>query len=189
MPSALLSHHSTAAYTLPPLPPPRELAPTERDRVLAPGRGAGNDTVVDWLRTSATGDHRPAPSPRKMSGTHVNGNPLLAANMAGLPYKSVPALRQNARPSQTSLGTVATVQYTSKAPPAHDLQKPPARPRSPTAHREGGRGRDAGRGGGAENHSIAAYLQIPPTINNSKGSLADFAAQVRRVGRTCANPD
>jgi hypothetical protein len=113
-----------------------------------------------------------------MSGTHVNGNPLLAANMAGLPYKSVPALRQNARPSQTSLGTVATVQYTSKAPPAHDLQKPPARPRSPTAHREGGRGRDAGRGGGAENHSIAAYLQIPPTINNSKGSLADFAAQI-----------
>lgn len=29
------------------------------------------------------------------------------------------------------------------------------------------------------NESIAAYLQIPSTINSSRGSLAEFAAQVR----------
>jgi hypothetical protein len=28
------------------------------------------------------------------------------------------------------------------------------------------------------NGSIASYLQIPSSINNSKGSLAEFAAQV-----------
>ncbi len=31
------------------------------------------------------------------------------------------------------------------------------------------------------NNSIVSYLQIPSSINNSKGSLAEFAAQVRWV--------
>ena len=131
---------------------------------------------MDWLRTDATVEPGQIASSRTMGGTNVN--PLLAPHVEGLQYKSVPAARQNTRPSHTSLGTIATAQYTSKAPPTQDVQKGPNRPRSPTVHRDGAGSKEAGRGGAAEPHSIASYLQIPSTINSSKGSLADFAAQV-----------
>lgn len=182
MPSTLVSHPSTPNYTLPPLPPTRDLVRTERDSIKASGK-AGTEGLGHWIRNSVTVELGQVPPPREMAG--INVNPLLAPNMGGLQYKSVPAVRQNARPSQTSLGTIATAQYTSKAPPTQEMQKIPSRPRSPTGHRDGAGSREPVRGGlaaaaaaAAENNSIVSYLQIPSSINDSKGSLADFAAQV-----------
>lgn len=175
MPSMLLSYPSTSNYTLPPLSPTRQSARSERDSVRVSAR-AGTDSWADWLRTGAAVKSSQTASPRTMSGTHIN--PLLAPPGDVLQYKSVPAAKQSTQASHTSLGTVAAAQYTSKAPPPRDTQNPPSRPRSPTVHRDGAGSREHGRGRAAENNGIASYLQIPASINTSKGSLADFAAQV-----------
>ena len=184
MPSTLLSHQTTANYTLPPLQPARELAHTNRDGVKAAAAAfalarVGKETWASWRGPDAAMKPSQVLSPRTMSGNN-NVNPLLAPHGEGLPYKSVPAARQSTQPSHSSLGTVAAAQYTSKAPPIRDAPKSSSRPRSPNFHRDGASSREHGRGGGgaAENNSIASYLQIPSSINGSKGSLADFAAQV-----------
>ena len=134
--------------------------------------------MTHWLQTSATVDHGLRTPPREMTG--INGNPLLAPNMGGLPYKSVPAARSTTSYS-TSLDTVANNKYHSKAPPSHDSYRSIARPQSPIFQPE-----NAARGQRTripvDSTSIAPYLQIPATINNSKGSLAEFAAQVCSPG-------
>lgn len=178
MPPTLVSHQATFDYTLPPLQRSRPMPHIERESTIVTAR-TGKDHWGGWYQTSAAAEPRQAPSPRKMADGSVN--PLLAPPGEVLQYKSVPATKQTARPAQTSLGTIATAQYTSKAPPTQETQRAPSRPRSPPFRRDGAGSREQGRGGAAENNPIASYLQIPSTINNSKGSLADFAAQVRRM--------
>lgn len=175
MPPTLVSHQSTFEYTLPPLQPTRQMPHIERDSTIASSR-TGKDRWGSWHQTSAASKPGQAPPPRRMAESNVN--PLLAPPGEVLYYKSVPATKQNARPTQTSLGTIAAVQYTSKAPPTQETRRAPSRPRSPSFRRDGAGSMEQGRGGTAENNPIASYLQIPSSINNSKGSLADFAAQV-----------
>lgn len=175
MPPTLVSHQATFDYTLPPLQSTRDMQRSDRDSSIASAR-AGKDHWGNWYQTGATTEPGRAPSVRKMAETNVN--PLLAPPGEVLQYKSVPAAKQTARPAQTSLGTIATAQYTSKAPPTQETQRASSRPRSPPFRREGAGSTESERGGAAENNPIASYLQIPSTINNSKGSLADFAAQV-----------
>ena len=175
MPSMLVSHQASFDYTLPPLQSARDMSRTERESTIASAR-AGKDHWGSWYQNGAATEFRQAPSPRKMAETNVN--PLLAPPGEVLQYKSVPATKQTARPAQTSLGTIATAQYTSKAPPIQDTQRAPSRPRSPSFRRDPAAKTEQARGGAPENNSIASYLQIPSSINNSKGSLADFAAQV-----------
>ena len=174
MPPTLVSHQSTFEYTLPPLQPTRQMPHIERESTIVSSRQRKSHWG-GWHQTIVTGPGQ-APAPRKMAESNIN--PLLAPSGEVLHYKSVPATKQNARPAQTSLGTIATAQYTSKAPPTQDRQRAPSRPRSPSFRRDGVGSMEQGRGGAAEDNPIASYLQIPSSINNSKGSLADFAAQV-----------
>lgn len=96
--------------------------------------------------------------------------------MGSSQYNSVPALRPTS-PYSTSLDIVATAQYYSKAPPSNDSRPSTLRPESPLSQREHpARGQQKART--SENNSIAPYLQIPASINDSQGSLAEFAAQV-----------
>lgn len=130
-----------------------------------------------WSRLfgDSTVDHGLRTPPREM--TTMNVNPLLAQSSGGLPYKGVPAARPTVASYSTSLGTVANTKYHSKAPPSHDSYRSTARPQSPVFQRDnmvrGHRGRNS-----TDNTTIATYLQIPSTINDSKGSLAEFTAQV-----------
>lgn len=172
MPSALVSDQYTLHYHLPPLPQKRDVPPLDADSYKR--LQVDQNSVTHWVQTSATVDHGLRTPPREMTG--INGNPLLAPNMGGLPYKSVPAARSTTSYS-TSLDTVANNKYHSKAPPSHDSYRSNTRPQSPIFQSE-----SAARGQRTRNPvdstSIAPYLQIPATINNSKGSLAEFAAQV-----------
>ncbi len=64
---------------------------------------------------------------------------------------------------------------------ARQNQSPPFKKESTTDHGESARRRTS-----VENNTIATYLQIPTSINDSKGSLPEFAAQVysRLTGST-----
>lgn len=176
MPSTLASNHYTLNYHLPPLSRSPDAEQVERSSCQKRFR-LDEHSVNDWLQHSAAANGLRTP-PKEMNGVSVN--PLLAPNVGGLQYKSVPAVRSTTGPHATSLGTVASIKYHSKAPPSHDFRSSVPRPQSPTFQRETAlsRGQPRGRNTLASN-PIASYLQIPSTINDSKGSLAEFAAQVR----------
>lgn len=176
MPSTLVSNQYTLHYHLPPLPQKRDVPPLDADSYKR--LQVDQNSVTHWLQTSATVDHGLRTPPREMMG--INGNPLLAPNMGGLPYKSVPAARSTTSYS-TSLDTVANNKYHSKAPPSHDSYRSIARPQSPI-FQPGNAARGQRTRNPVDSTSIAPYLQIPATINNSKGSLAEFAAQVCSPG-------
>ncbi|KAL8770895.1 MAG: hypothetical protein Q9209_003546 [Squamulea sp. 1 TL-2023] len=116
--------------------------------------------------------------PGDMNGDNVN--PLLAPNLGGYQYKSVPALASNGTTQQNSVGTIVNTRYTTKTQPCHNghhhrnnsrehLSTDPAVLQEPTSKNHSG----------VDGASIVSYLQIPSTINESKGSLAEFAAQER----------
>ncbi|CAO1599528.1 hypothetical protein XANCAGTX0491_003250 [Xanthoria calcicola] len=106
-------------------------------------------------------------------------NPLLAPNLGGYQYKSVPAVASNATTQQNNVGTIANTRYTTKSRSSHDgfhqrdnsrehLSADVATLQEPTSKAHTG----------ADGTSIVSYLQIPSSINESKGSLAEFAAQI-----------
>lgn len=62
---------------------------------------------------------------------------------------------------------------------SYGVNKPANRPHSPGWQRSSYNMPDQSqRRKASSNNAIVPYLQIPPSINNSKGSLAEFAAQV-----------
>lgn len=61
---------------------------------------------------------------------------------------------------------------------SHAASRSPGRPHSPKWHRSSFNMSDHGQRRKTSSNAIVSYLQIPPSINNSKGSLAEFAAQV-----------
>ena len=109
----------------------------------------------------------------------MNVNPLLAPSFGPLHYKGVPVVASNTASHQQSLSTVGNVRYTSKAPPLTDSYKPTHRSQSSISKSENDGDREqAQRRRNNDGSDIAHYLQIPSSINDSKGSLAEFAAQV-----------
>ena len=116
--------------------------------------------------------------PSEMNET--NGNPLLAPNCGPLQYKGVPVVAPNNASQQNHLSSLGSLRYTSRVPPpldTHHLVKGSQSPRSSTGQSAN---RDhSHRRGNSEGTDIVHYLQIPRSINDSKGSLAEFAAQVR----------
>jgi len=116
--------------------------------------------------------------PEDMNGS--NANPLLIP-FDGLQYKSVPVIGSSTASYHTNLGIHANTRYTSKPQPFYDSYHSAQQSQSPVSRGEsiGSREQPARRRASSDGNSIVSYLQIPPSINNSKGSLAEFAAQVR----------
>lgn len=173
------SNQGIQSYYLPPISDTRGIVPGETCSYHK-GVKMEQEALNLWLQSSATMNHGLRTPPRESA--NMNVNPLLARNMGSTQYNSVPALRPTS-PYSTSLDTVATAQYYSKAPPSGDSRPSTLRPESPLSQREHPvRGQQKART--SENTSIAPYLQIPATINDSRGSLAEFAAQVRQAYST-----
>lgn len=116
--------------------------------------------------------------PRDMSGVSVN--PLLAPNFGGCHYKSVPALASNSSTRQSSVSTIANTRYTNRVPSSQNTHHQKTGSRENTSlDRDVLNERTSSIRNGTDESSIVSYLQIPSSINESKGSLAEFAAQVR----------
>lgn len=108
-----------------------------------------------------------------------DGLPTPPNDMAGVAYNSIPPSGYGGKFGVTLPPYAKAPNYTRMAADHHSAasvpqSKPPSQPSlqdapssEPASQKKGG------------SKSVASYLQIPSSINNSKGNLADFAAQVR----------
>ena len=128
--------------------------------------------VSQWLEASTTANGQGPPTPpREMSAANVN--PMLAPTYGGL-YNSVPAVKVNASQYQTDLSNYARKKLEQPNNAATSQPQGLTQPKDTTWPNElTTRKRSSSNGS-----QIVSYLQIPATINDSKGSLAEFAAQV-----------
>ena len=111
----------------------------------------------------------------------IHGNPLLDPNVGCQPYQRVPVVASNAPPYAPVGTTVDHERAFNGRQPFYNSYYSARRPDSPvlppkqqaTESEHTARKRTSSDG-----NSIASHLQIPSTINDSKGSLPEFAAQV-----------
>ena len=177
MSSMLVSNEYLMSRPVPHLRPPRDAMPRDRNSFF-PKDSTRHDSLAHWIQTSATVNDYQKASPQSFG--RANFDPGVGPLVGGIPYKSVPALRQSTVPSSTSLSTVASAKYVSKAPPLLETGQATKRSNSPVLRKEAAVSREQSRTRSSnESNHIVSYLQIPATINDSKGSLAEFAAQVR----------
>ena len=114
--------------------------------------------------------------PVEMTG--VNTNPLLAPTLGGSQYKSVPLLASNAGAHHTNLSTVANPNYATKFQHHHPSFHATSDQHTASDRYNPNTQRPSYRRTSSDGNSIASYLQIPKSITQSEGSLAEFAAQV-----------
>ena len=148
-------------------------------------RGSGQNGRCQHSKRSAVRTrHGLKTPPEDMTGN--NANPLLAP-FDGLHYKSVPVVGPIRSSYQSNQGSHTSTRYSGKPQPFYDSYQSAQRPQSPVSKGEsiGLREQPTRRRASSDGNSIVSYLQIPPSINNSKGSLAEFAAQVIPPSRFC----
>ena len=116
--------------------------------------------------------------PYDMNG--VNGSSIPQSNLGSCQHHGGPIVGSNAPEFPTAQNKGSHSRPNSKAEPFYNSYYS-ARQRSPivkkepeTSTQQTGQRRTSG-----DTNAIASYLQIPSSINNSKGSLPEFAAQVR----------
>lgn len=166
--------------------------------VLPPIRQS-QDLASDWGRdTGSRGGHNHTPPlgfgyrsdynhglrtpPRDMSG--MDGNPLLAPNGGGQSYKRVPVVASNAPSYQTSQSAIDNSRIPSNRQPFYNSYYSAKRPQSPVLPKKDNIAQSeqtARRRASSDGNSIASHFQIPASINDSKGSLPEFAAQVKNL--------
>lgn len=119
----------------------------------------------------------------EMKGSH--GNPLLNPNIGGQQYQPVPVVASNAPPYPSTHSTLNNARESAPVPrqaPFYDSYYSAKRPQSPVLPQKNAQSEQAARRrASSDGNSIASHLQIPATINDSKGSLPEFAAQVRLI--------
>ena len=115
--------------------------------------------------------------PRDMNGMH--GNPLSSSNTEGTQYKRVPVVTSNAPPYQTSLTTLDNSKQASSRQPFYTSYYSATRAQSPVPPKKDHVAQNEQMARRRASNDIASHLQIPASINDSKGSLPEFAAQVR----------
>lgn len=177
MPSAIPpAHYRQNSYLAPLL---SAEGPVLRDRkVSLAGRQQHNDTKHS-IR-SADISHGLRTPPKDMSGVGVN--PLLAPNFEGSQYKSVPSAVRDGPPRQGSLGSLVNTRPTDRAQTVQNTYHNRSRSHEHTTTQSNGPKESNTRPRSeVEDSSIVSYLQIPSSINGSKGSLAEFAAQVCHI--------
>ena len=119
--------------------------------------------------------------PKDMNG--MKGNPLSASNAERTQYKRVPVIASNAPSYQASVPTQDNSKQAGNRQPFYNSYYSATRPQSPVPTKKDHAAQSeqtARRRASNDSNSIASHLQIPASINESKGSLPEFAAQVRK---------
>ena len=113
----------------------------------------------------------------------MNGNPLLNPNIGGQAYQRVPVVTSNP-PLHNNLHAQTTNDNTKTSnarQPFYNSYYSAKRPQSPILPQRDHAAQSeqsAHRRASSDGNAIASHLQIPSSINDSKGSLPEFAAQV-----------
>ena len=143
----------------------------EREGTELRARRTPNQKLVrQWLAGTTEGSPRKLhPLPPAMNGTVINS---MVAQTCGVPYGNQHPAKANAIAYQGNMSF-----YGNKAVPVQvpDSLSQPTSPGQPIINGVTQSNDARRRSSGGE---IVSYLQIPSSINNSKGSLAEFAAQV-----------
>ncbi|KAL9125555.1 MAG: hypothetical protein Q9217_005254 [Psora testacea] len=180
MPSTLVSGHYNAGY----LPPPTQLRDVEcgwawnrrspgAEKSIGLSEGQGRTRLV-----APDSCQQPQP-PSKM--TAVNDNQRLASNTGSRQQNGVSLVSSNAPPYPTPQPTGGShSRQNNRAQPFYNSYYSAKQHRSPIPKRETAPSREQSiqRRSPNDANSIASHLQIPSSINNSKGSLPEFAAQI-----------
>lgn len=145
----------------------------EKERILADLSNPSRKLVSQWLASTASprGVHTPPP---EMNGGNLNG--MLAPSYGGL-YNNDQVGKQAPVSYQDKFGFYGDKTLAATAQPA---QKDSSRPASPSQLKDLNDlySTNSRRRSSTSDNQIVSYLQIPSTINDSKGSLAEFAAQI-----------
>ena len=187
MPSTHLSERTNLNGILPPFPQRRDFD-WDWNKVNAAAKTGHNPTLPcsHYFPESVRGFGLPGNKyglrtpPKEMNGT--NGNPVTASNVDRTQYKRVPVAASNPPSYQTSLATLDNPKQASNRQPFYNSYYSATRPQSPVPPRKDHAAQSeqtARRRASNDSNSIASHLQIPSSINDSKGSLPEFAAQVR----------
>ncbi|KAL6721711.1 hypothetical protein ACLMJK_000815 [Lecanora helva] len=122
-----------------------------------------------------------SPSPVRKVMSRNDGNPLLNPSLGGQSYQRVPVVASNA-PTYASAPTTSDItRVSSTRQPFYNSYISATRPQSPLPPQKEHAAQSeqtARRRASGEGNSIASHLQIPSSINDSKGSLPEFAAQI-----------
>lgn len=149
----------------------------ERTLEAQRARNPSQNLVTRWLAgttaPSPSGLHTP---PREMNGGHANA--MLAPTHGGLYNNNSSLARPSDHPYQVNAGVFTERSLaTRNGQYVHARSSRPASPNQPKdvagLYVNNTRRRESDN-----DNQIVSYLQIPATINDSKGSLAEFAAQV-----------
>lgn len=109
-------------------------------------------------------------------------NPLSTASNGGQHYQRVPVSGSSNPPLSNSRPALDKANPPATRQPFYDSYYSAKRPQSPILPKKDNAAQSeqtARRRASSDGNSIASHLQIPSSINNSKGSLPEFAAQVR----------
>ena len=189
MPSTHLSERTNLNGILPPFPQRRDFD-WDWSKVNAASRAGQNSHLPcsHYFPESVRGcelsgsKHGLRTPPRDMNG--MNGNPLSASNAERTQYKRVPAVASNAPSYQASLPTLDNSKQSTTRQPFYNSYYSATRPQSPIPPKKDIAAQSeqtARRRASNDSNSIASHLQIPASINGSKGSLPEFAAQVSEL--------
>ena len=186
LPLSVPLFHLPTSYRLP-RDDPRFVQPSRTNYTLAEGNHSleteeaelrarqepNKKLVSQWL--AGTVEHSPAArplSPPVMNGTSVSS--MLAPIYGGL-YSGQGATNTAAYQGRSTLPASKPPATTDRHIPGNSSQ-----PSSPSdQHNNGAVLSSTTRRSSGGDNQIVSYLQIPSSINDSKGSLAEFAAQVR----------
>lgn len=178
LPSTYKSSTRIMKEPLPSLPHLRDLPQHQAGQCWrANSKEVRPSPVEARTHTAATIRHGLRTPPSEMHD--INVNPLLIPEYGPLQYKGVPVVAPNAATHQSSLSSMGNMRYTSRVPPSLDTYQSIKGSHSPLSgigqyvNRE-----QSHRRGNSDGTDIVHYLQIPRSINDSKGSLSEFAAQV-----------
>ena len=178
MPSTLVSRHNNVGF-----PPLTTLL--EFGRGLEQYRRSPKSVKI----VKAERDQgQPTKGPSSLSAVHcphemngVGGGSVHWSNVGSHQHQGVPVIGSNAPPSHASQNTGSSHSRQNSKPEPFYNSYYSARQRSPVVKKESeSSSQQTGqRRASGDTNAIASYLQIPSSINNSKGSLPEFAAQVR----------
>ena len=130
----------------------------------------GSSQPPAWLRNTHTGSIELPTPPADMKDPSFN--PLAGVNGLSSYYKGVQMVppNPNAQPQDTSV--VSRMKYMSKAPPPTDSR------RSSTHDATAASAHTVSHPPSQKDENIANYLQIPSSITEVSGNLAELAAKV-----------
>lgn len=179
MPSTLITGHHSALF-----PPMKSLLFHERGYPCngVSSRGQEDKPSKSYRQQGVTGTSSAETNitPKsEMNGVHANAR-TKASLVSSRQLDLVPAVGSAAAPYPTPQNSNSTHSRQRSGPEPFYNNYYSARQKSPIVKKEPGSSNHQGgqRRASGDTNAIASYLQIPLSINSSKGSLPEFAAKV-----------